>query len=238
MANINFVPDDYVQNTESSRTNILYLVLFGMVMIALCGLFMTIKIRQRACGSKEKLVNNKMGKIQEAIQRFEELQTKRGEMMRTALTTSELIEPVPRSVLLASLTNNLPQGVSLLALGLVQKNAPLSTQGSQTSKYKAKQAQKAGAGNSQVSKERLLETNIDIEGMAPSDLQVAEYIKRLSISNLLHNVALVESKEHKIDNATPFRRFKLTAMLRKEVHLTQDDVKKIREEADNALWNF
>jgi hypothetical protein len=121
---------------------------------------------------------------------------------------------------------------------MIQKDTPLSTQTAQTSKYQAKQAQKAGAGNSQASKERLLETNIDIEGMAPSDLQVAEYIKRLSISNLLHNVALVESKEHKIDNATPFRRFKLTAMLKKEVHLTQDDVKKIREEADAALWNF
>ncbi len=238
MANINFVPDDYVQNTESSRTNLLYLVLFGVVMIALCGSFMTIKIRQRACGVKEKLVNTKMTKIQKAIKQFEELQTKRGEMMRTALTTSELIEPVPRSVLLASLTNNLPQGVSLLTLGLIQKDTPLSSQAAQTSKYQAKQAQKAGTGNSQASKERLLDTNIDIEGMAPSDLQVAEYIKRLTISNLLDNVALVESKEHKIDNGTPYRRFKLTAMLKKEVHLTQEDVKKIREEADSTMWNF
>jgi Tfp pilus assembly protein PilN len=238
MANINFVPDDYVQNTESSRTNILYLVLFGMVMLALCGLFMTIKIRQRACGSKEKLVNTKMTKIQEAIKQFEELQTKRGEMMRTALTTSELIEPVPRSVLLASLTNNLPQGVSLLTLGLIQKDTVRIPQAAQTSKYKAKQAQNAGTGNSEASQEKLLDTNIDIEGMAPSDLQVAEYIKRLSISNLLDNVALVESKEHKIDDGTAFRRFKLTAMLKKEVHLTQDDVKKIRDEAESALWNF
>lgn len=238
MANINFVPDDYVQNTESSRTNLLYLVLFGVVMIALCGSFMTIKIRQRACGVKEKLVNTKMTKIQEAIKQFEELQTKRGEMMRTALTTSELIEPVPRSVLLASLTNNLPQGVSLLTLGLVQKDSGRSSQAAQTSKYKAKQAQKTEAGKSQVSQEKLLETNIDIEGMAPSDLQVAEYIKRLSISNLLHNVSLVESKEHKIEDGTAYRRFKLTAMLKKEVHLTQNDIKKIREEAESALWNF
>jgi hypothetical protein len=238
MANINFVPDDYVQNTESSRTNLLYLVLFGVVMIALCGSFMTIKIRQRACGVKEKLVNTKMTKIQKAIKQFEELQAKRGEMMRTALTTSELIEPVPRSVLLASLTNNLPQGVSLITLGMVQKDSGRSPQAAQTSKYKAKQAQKTGAGKSQVSQEKLLETNIDIEGMAPSDLQVAEYIKRLSISNLLHNVALVESKEHKIEDGTAYRRFKLTAMLKKEVHLTQDDIKKIRQEAENALWNF
>jgi Tfp pilus assembly protein PilN len=237
MANINFVPDDYVQNTESSRTNLLYLVLFGVVMIALCGSFMTIKIRQRACGVKEKLVNTKMTKIQEAIKQFEELQTKRGEMMRTALTTSQLIEPVPRSVLLASLTNNLPQGVSLLKLGLLQKESARGIQSASTSKYQAKQAKKTAANVAQLSQEKLLETHIDIEGVAPSDLQVAEYIGRLGNSSLLDNVALVESKEHKEDS-TVFRRFKLTAMLKKEIHLTREDVKNIRDEAEHAMWNF
>jgi Tfp pilus assembly protein PilN len=238
MANINFVPDDYVQNNESRRTNIMYLVLFGVVMIALCGSFMTIKIRQRACGIKEKLVNTKMTKIQEAIKQFEELQTKRGEMMRTALTTSGLIEPVPRSVLLASLTNNLPQGVSLLKLSLVQKNAGGLPYQNPTSKYKATQTQKAGANDPQASQEKMLDTNIDIEGMAPSDLQVAEYIERLSSSILLDNVALVESKEDKAKDGTTYRHFKLTAMLKKEIHLTFDDVKKIKDEAESAMWNF
>lgn len=237
MANINFVPDDYVQNTESSRTNLLYLVLFGVVMIALCGSFMTIKIRQRACGVKEQMVNTKMTKIQEAIKKFEELQTKRGEMMRTALTTSQLIEPVPRSVLLASLTNNLRQGVSLLKLGLLQKESGRSPQSAPTSKYQSKQAKKA-ANAKQVSQESLLETHIDIEGVAPSDLQVAEYIGRMSNSSLLDNVALVESKEHDVKDGTMFRRFKLTAMLKKEVHLTREDVKSIRDEAESAMWNF
>jgi len=238
MANINFVPDDYVQNTESSRTNLLYLVLFGVVMIALCGSFMTIKIRQRACGIKEQLVNTKMTKIQEAIKKFEELQTKRGEMMRTALTTSQLIEPVPRSVLLASLTNNLPQGVSLLKLGLLQKESGRSPQSAPTSKYQSKQAKKAAGNAQQFSQERLLETHIDIEGVAPSDLQVADYIGRLGNSSLLDNVALVESKEHEVKDHTMFRQFKLTAMLKKEVHLTREDVKSIRDEAENAMWNF
>lgn len=236
MANINFVPDDYVQNNESRRTNLMYLVLFGVVMIALCGSFMTIKIRQHACGIKEKLVNTKMAKIQESIKQFEELQTKRGEMMRTALTTSGLIEPIPRSVLLASLTNNLPQGVSLLKLNLVQKNTgPLPFQ-NPTTKYKATQTQKAEENH--ISPEKLLDTNIDIEGMAPSDLQVASYIERLSNSILLDNVALVESKEDKAKDGTTYRHFKLTAMLKKEIHLTFDDVKKIKEEAESAMWNF
>ncbi|MGD8787567.1 MAG: PilN domain-containing protein [Phycisphaerales bacterium] len=237
MANINFVPDDYVQDNESRRTNLIYLVLLGAVMIALCGSFVTIKIRQKACVIKEKLVNTKMAQIQKSIQQFEELQEKRGAMMRTALTTAELLEPVPRSVLLASLTNNLPTGVSLLKLGLVQKQ-PKHINRTTSSKYQNAQANNTEGSEVSASKEKLLETHIDIEGMAPSDLEVASYIGRLSNSSLLNNVALVESKEHKIENSTTFRRFKLKAMLRKEVHLTKEDVTEIKEQAENTVWNF
>jgi len=139
--------------------------------------------------------------------------------------------------LLASLTNNLPQGVSLLKLGLLQKESGRSPQSAPTSKYQSKQAKKA-ANASQISQESLLETHIDIEGVAPSDLQVAEFIKRMGNSSLLDNVALVESKEHEVEDGTMFRRFKLTAMLKKEVHLTREDVKNIRDEAESAMWNF
>ena len=249
MININFVPDDYAQSTESRRTNLIYLVLFAVVMTALGGSFTAIKIRQRGYSASEKLVNARMTEMQEAIKQFEELQAKRGEMMKTALTTAELLEPVPRSILLASLTNNLPPGASLLELNLVQKQPKQNTNVATTSKYQAAQAQKK-TPQSQASQqdaqtqfsmlenpEKTLETHISIGGMAPSDLQVAAYIKRLSNSSLLDNVALVESKECKIEENT-FRQFKLTAMLRKNVHLTKEDVERIRNKAENTVWNF
>ncbi len=235
MVNINFVPDDYVQSNESRRTNLMYLVLLMVVMMVFGGSFMIIKIRQRTCNAKEKLVNTRLGRIQDDIKQFEELQTKRKAMMKTALTTTELLEPVPRSVLLASLTNNLPSGVSLLRLNLVQKE-PSRTSQAATSKYQAAQVKKT-ADQSKVPLEKLLETHIDIGGIAPSDLQVAAYIEQLSNSSLLDNVALVESKEHKTEEGT-FRQFKLTAMLRKDVHLSKQDIDKIRVRVRNSIWNF
>lgn len=240
MLNINFIPDDYIQNNESHRTNLMYLVLFGVVMAAFGGSFMTIKVRQRTLGAKEKLVNTKLSQAQEAIKQFEELQTRRKAMMKTALTTAELLEPVPRSILLASLTNNLPTGVSLSRLNLIQKkpkNVPTSRKPGPDNKYKAAQAANATTTQPTVSPEKSLETHIDIEGVAPSDLQVAAYIERLSNSTLLDNVALVESKEHKIENTT-FRQFKLMAMLRKDVHLASEDIERIRIRGRNTVRIF
>ena len=239
MANINFVPDDYVQSNESRRANLMCLVLFSVTMAALVGTFMMLKIRQRACTAEEQLVNTKMTKMQESIKKFEDLQTKRKEMMRTALTTAELIEPVPRSVLLASLTNNLPAGVSLSQLDLMQKEAPKGTgeRATPRNKYQGTAARAGGDPDGKASLEKSLETRIQIEGMAPSDLQVAAYIERLSNSLLIRNVALVESMEKKVGK-TPFRNFKLTAMLSPEVHLTKDDIEQIRTKAERSVYQF
>lgn len=238
MSNINFVPDDYVQSNESRRANLMCLVLFSVVMAALGGSHVTIKIRERACGAEESLVNAKMVRMQESIKQFEELQSKRKEMMKTALTTAELIEPIPRSVLLASLTNTLPPGVSLVKLNVIQKEASKGASRSRTtrSRYEAAQARNADA-TGRFSAEESLETHMDIEGIAPSDIQVADYIKRLDNSVLLENVALVESAEKKVEDAS-FRHFKLKLTLMGEVHLTKEDVDEIRAQAEHSVYQF
>ena len=246
MLNINFVPDDYIQNNESNRTNLMYLVLFLIVMAGLGGSFLTIKIRQRSLNAKEKFAKAKLVQAKEDIKKFEELQRKFKVMSRTALTTAELLEPVPRSVLLASLTNNLPKGVSLLRLKLIQKKQKRASPIAGTSKYESAQGGKGPEVQQKLSPEKLLETHIDIEGISPSDLQVAAYIEQLSCSLLLDNVALVESKEYKstasrLQNLRasgtsdkPLRQFKLKAMLRKEIHITSEDVERIRSKREKV----
>ncbi len=228
MQNINFVPDEYVQNSESQRTNLIYLVLLIVVMAGLVGSFASIKVRQRLCTAEEKRVNAKMAQVPEALKQSEELQEKYMGMMKTVLTAAELLEVVPRSTLLASLTNNLPSGASLLKLNLVQKEPKTPRPNSKpNNKYQASQAKKSGLTEPMIPREKTLETHISIEGIAPTDLQVAAYIKRLSSSDLLGNVALVESKEQKTDTMV-FRQFKLTAMLRKDVNLGEEEIDEIR----------
>jgi len=225
MSKVNFVPDDYIQNSQSRRTNMMYVVLFTLLMVALGSVFMTIKVRQCVSDAMEKRIDTQLAQKREDITRIEQIQSKRKQILKTALTTVDLLEPVPRSVLLASLTNNLPQGVSFLNLSLVQKESKRKTVTASSNYEKAKD-KKAKASMPRVSKEKLLDTLIDIEGVAPSDLQVAFYIENLNNSYLLDNVTLVESKEHKIKGTT-FRQFKLKAMLRRDAYITDERINKI-----------
>ena len=123
MTNIDFVPDDYVQQRESGRANFMYLVLFAALMGAVGVTFSTIKVRQRVVTKELEEVNARMLAAREQIAQLEEFKTKSKTIMKSAVMTAELLEPVPRSIILACLTNKLPGGVSLLEFDLEQKKA-------------------------------------------------------------------------------------------------------------------
>jgi len=62
-------------------------------------------------------------------------------------------------------------------------------------------------------------------------------MERMTNLNVLDNVELVESKEYIVEGNT-LRQFKLRAMLKKDVHLTKEDVEIIRSKAVNSVWTF
>lgn len=233
MLNINFVPDDYVQKRESMRANVMYLILFLVVMIGLGGTFMVLKVRQRAIASQSAVVAIKMEKAKKDIAQMEDLQAKRKQMMKAALMTAELIEPTPRTVVLAELTNTLPSGVSLRTVKLLEKEAAAATASKPNSYEQAKAAADKASGAA-VATQPTVETNIELEGLAPSDIQVAGYIAQLNNSILLDNVSLVLSKEFIRDDVA-FREFKLTATLKKGVHLSKQDIERIRTKRQNMM---
>lgn len=224
MAKIDFVPNDYIQQRDSTRANFLYLVLFSALMGGIIVTFSIIKLQQKNVEAKLKVVNEKMTKAHEQISQLDDLKTKSSTMIKTMAVTGELIERVPKSVVLACVTNNLPGGVSLLDFKLKQKEIKTPTSSASVSQY---QAASAAASGTSTANSKLEETQIELEGIAPSDIEVAAYIAQLEGSILLDNVELVESKEHNIDDII-FRRFKLKTVIKNEVLLTQEDIERIK----------
>ena len=215
MAQIDFVPDDYIQRKESRRANFFYLALLAIVVVGITGAFGIIKVRQHAVANEAKAVDARMAIVQQAVKQLEQIQIQKQEMMKTALLTAELIEPVPRSLIVALLTNYLPDSVSLSKIKIVQK--VLNQRLNQYDAAKAAQ---------QKSSEKDF-TELEIEGLAASDIGVADYIANLSKSNMLENVSLVQSKQKDVIGGS-YREFKLTAQIRGSFAAGSDEVEKIR----------
>jgi Tfp pilus assembly protein PilN len=230
MATINFVPDDYIEQRQSSRANLLYLMLLAAMLGAIGVTFGFIKMRQRSVQTELAKLNTRMSKAQEQIAQLEELKTKSKTMMKTMVMTSELLEPVPRSVVLASLTNDLPSGVSLIELKLDTKEIHKPA-----ARTAAKGTPKGGKNGAEPAEPEIkTQTNLNLKGIAPSDIQVACYIANLSQSILLDDVELVESRELDIEGAK-FREFQLKALIKPDLTLTKDDINTIREKARETI---
>jgi hypothetical protein len=212
---IDLVPEDYIQRKELHRANFFYLGLLAVMAIAMLGTFAIIKVRQKAVRKEAKAVDERMAIVEQSIKQLEDLRNRREEMLKTALLSAELIEPVPRSLVIAFLTNALPEGVSLTRIQIAQKEQQAPKGSNQ---YKA-------AKKSAQSKQNVQEfiTELQIEGLAVSDIGVADYIASLSKIKLLENVCLVHSMQKEIDSTT-YRRFKLTAQLGKNLIITGKDV--------------
>jgi len=237
MTSLNFVPDDYIQNNESRRVNVLCVVLVLAVIGALSTVFGVIKIRQRACAGQEAVVHAKMTQIQQSLVQFDQLQVQREHMMKSALTIADLLESVPRSILLAQLTNALPGGTSLSTVDIIQKASNVKAIKQAKSHYQAGKVGGSATQTAEESPEKSLMTEVTITGLAPSDLQVASYIQSLDESILLDEVRLIESKEHEIEHEI-FRQFRLKAQLVKEVKLSPKTLEVIRGHAANSIKRF
>jgi Tfp pilus assembly protein PilN len=232
MAMINFVPDDYVQQRQSSRANILYLMMLMAMLGAIGVTFGFIKMRQHRVNAELAQLEARMQQTQQQMAELDRLEKQRVNMMKTMVMTAELLEPIPRSVVLAGLTNNLPAGVSLVEFKLEEKeitvSKPAPAKAACTSQYQAKSA---AAKEEPAKSETRVETNFEIRGIAPSDIQVAAFIANLSNSILFDQVALVESKVEDIDGIR-FRQFRLNAKLKPELTLSKEDIDLIRRTQD------
>ena len=231
MAMINFVPDDYVQQRRANRSNVLYLMLLLAMLGAIGITFGFIKMRQRAVQTELAQLNSRMAEAQQQIAQLEELKTKSQTMMKTMVMTAELLEAVPRSIILASLTNNLPSGVSLLDFGLEEKETQIyksAAKNTTSSRYS-----KANVTAAASEPQKTVSTNLQIKGIAPSDIQVAGFISRLNDAILFDDVSLVESKEIEIEKIK-YRQFQLNAVIRPDLALTKENIDEIREKREQA----
>lgn len=238
MTTINFVPNDYVQHKQSNRVNSLYLILLVAVLGGIGVTFSILKMRQRSVSGELGALESKMGQAREQIAQLEELKNKRNTRMKVMLMTASLIEPVRRSIVLACLTNNLPSGVSLLETRLEETEkkvvvaAPVKKKSKSSSKGKyKKETQKTAKPVQEIPESEIF---LEISGLAPSDIEVANYIANLSLSSLLGQVQLVSSKEVEIDGVK-FREFQLKTQIKPNLVLTKEDIDRIRQKREGTI---
>lgn len=210
-----FLPEDYLDRKIARRTNLICVGLF-MVMIAAIGAAFYVQNRQDQ-GTRAELVevNNTFTKRADQLRQIKELQQQQQQMIDKARVVQQLIERVPRSIILAEMINDMPPALSLLEFDLDTKAAP--TPRSLTALDRAKAKQQADA-DKEAGKIEIVprEVTITIEGIAEKEKQITEFMAHLTHHPLFDTVGLQFIEKDTIEKTDLFR-FGITMRLNQEV---------------------
>jgi hypothetical protein len=146
------------------------------------------------------------------IEQVKQMQEKQRKMGQQAELAASLLEKVPRSFLLAELTNSMPAGVSLMDVRMESKVRTKEAPAGGKTQYELKRAaMEANSGHRPATpapQAKAYDVTLKVLGMADNDVQVAQFMAKLNTSQLLEDVNLVISDEFEVSNHK-MRRFEI-----------------------------
>lgn len=215
---LSFLPDDYLQRKAQRRANVVCATLFLLVV---AGIGTSFALAERSLKRVERRaadVDREYADAARRIQQVQQMQDRQRTMARQADLTAQLLEKVPRSFLLAEITNALPAGVSLLDLQLDSKlrKPKAETVPAGVTAAEQRRLAREKKNQPQVPEAKQYDVTIRVTGIAYTDVQVARFITSLNASRVLRDVNLVvtetmESKER--DDGEVMRKFSLEMTL-------------------------
>ena len=213
MGTINLLPENYLRHRRHRRADAICLVLMVVVIGGvLCAAAVSKRNATHTLAIRDR-VNASYAEAARLISQMHDLEVQKSKMLRKAELTASLVERVPRSTLLAIVTNALPAGTSLTDLELttqrIIKHAEKPEGGKQTGSRLTTKPRKSSFASADVS------VSVEITGLAGTDVQVARFIANLARNPLMASVDLVYSEEKKIKDVT-VREFQIKTDLKRQ----------------------
>lgn len=221
MHDTSFLPEEYTDRRLQRRTNAINLALFIVVLGAVVAAFLVTDQQRSEIKRLDAQVTQQFEEAAKRLEQLDELQRRKDAMIRKAQVSAALIERVPRSVILAEMINNMPATLSLVELNLTTKILQTAPR-PKTAMEKVRQAKQAEADDTPDLP--VTEVPISLVGLAPTDVEVAQFMTALGQSAMFDDVNLVFSEESDVDDRV-MRRFRVEMTLNQEVDLVAEQAK-------------
>ncbi|HWB53589.1 MAG TPA: PilN domain-containing protein [Tepidisphaeraceae bacterium] len=218
---LSFLPENYLADKAKRRANLICASLFFVVVVAI-GSALALANRSLAKIERQhQAVQKQYNDAAKRIEQVKQLQDKQQIMSHQAELAASLLERVPRSNLLAEITNALPTGVSLVDLTMTSKVRHQAAEPEKTPMQLRKEQKQDKAKGPEP---KLYDVTIKLTGVAGDDVEVAQFIRNLSSSKLLQDVNLVVVNESKM-GGDPVRKFELDMMINPNADLQGEGLK-------------
>ena len=235
---MSFLPDDYVEQRVDQRTNVICLTLFVVVLAGVVGAYVVTSRQRNEVRQQQARINDSFAEAARRIEQLDKLRDQKTTMLQKAQVTASLLERVPRTFLLADLINRMPETMSLFELQVSTQQVKKTLVRRDRSALSNKRL--ADKGKEDAEKENVIaapptQVALVLVGVAPTDVQVAQYMASLQQSDLLDDISLVFSEQSRIHD-TSVRRFRIEMMLSAAADVRQiDPLTKPREIDGNPM---
>jgi Tfp pilus assembly protein PilN len=225
-----FLPEDYLDQKAERRTNLISLSLFGVVMVSVFAAFLVTNRQWSQVKSARASVNEQYEEAAAQIETLNELEQQKDQMLSKARLAAALVERVPRSILLAELINRMPNRLGLLEFELKSQKIKPPREMPRRNQSRGRLGPKRAMTREeaeQLQEDKKIEpprylVSLKLVGVAPTDIEVSDYINALNSYALLKEVNLVSSEERKYEGEK-MRQF--------EIAMTLDPVADVRDAA-------
>lgn len=211
-----FLPRDYVRGKQEVRFVAMTVSLFVIVMLAVVGAFMVTNRRWSSVREQQEMIATEYESEAAKLEQLKTLESQREEMLSKARITTALLETAPRSVLLAELVTALPEDATLTHVALESKRikqAPPAAAAADAKKAKSRsKSKKDEPSKAPVILPPKFEYTLKITGVAPTNNDVADYLRKLQESPLLIDVELTFIEKSKLEGLE-LRRFEIVSQL-------------------------
>lgn len=220
-----FLPEDYVQRKAEGRANIIGLTLFCAVMGTVVAAFFVTNRSWTSVHEEREAIAVQYSAAEPEIELLIKLEEQKHQMLQKAEIVTALIEPVPRSILMAELVTRMPKEMTLLTVELkgrrvaeVVATPPRSSNASRTA-TRGRQAgslsgSRTGASKDAAEEARVMpprfEYRLTITGVTPANSEIADYLDALKLSPLLRRVELHYAEAQKMRDLE-LRKFQISA---------------------------
>ena len=209
---LNFLPKGFTERRSRHLANLLCLGMAGVALLALAGMCALHVMRVFGTSRLRAVVEQQYREAGRQIEQLKELEDRKAGLVRKVELSADLLERVPRSHILARLTNALTSDTSIQVLVMSSVEVEVPAPKPTTTKEDNTPASK-GSKSKRPEKIRRREIQFRVDGLAVTDVQVAEYIARLTADPLFEEVNLKFSEEFPYEPGVTMRRFELTFRL-------------------------
>lgn len=210
---LNFLPGDYVTRRLVRRANLLCLAVAGGSLLAIGLVTGGIYLRMAGIRSMRGLVDQQYAQASRQIEDLKQLENRKQGLLHKVELSTALLERVPRSLLVARLTNCLPAQTSLTSLQMQAEEVDVPLAPTEAAAGAVAAADPKAKGAAKPATRKVTRLRFRLDGLAETDVQVAKFMSNLGEDPLFEEVDLQFSEEFPYKEGVTMRRFQLALLL-------------------------